>query len=72
MVKCNEKAYWIKNQCQQITSTVQSSLSETWVEMVLRTTLSWRAPGRGQIDNFWLKQLSATHTHLAAPFLKID
>jgi hypothetical protein len=28
-------------------------------------TLNWKVPGRDQISNIWLKQLTATHTHLA-------
>ena len=33
--------------------------------------LNWKAPGRDQIVNFWLKQLTATHTHLATLFNKL-
>ena len=35
------------------------------------TTLNWKAPGRDQIPNFWLKQLTATHRHIAAIFNKL-
>jgi hypothetical protein len=31
----------------------------------------WKAPGREQIPNFWLKQLTATHKHIAAIFNKL-
>jgi hypothetical protein len=34
-------------------------------------TLNWKAPGRDQIPNFWLKQLTATHWHIAAIFNKV-
>jgi hypothetical protein len=34
----------------------------------LRTTLNWKAPGRDQTANFWLKQLTATHKNIAALF----
>jgi len=38
----------------------------------LRTTLNWKFPGRDQIANFWLKQLTATHNkHIAALFNKL-
>jgi hypothetical protein len=37
----------------------------------LRTTLNWKAPGRDQIPNFWLKQLIAAHQHIAAIFNKL-
>ena len=37
----------------------------------LRTTLNWKAPGRDQIPNFWLKQLTATHRNIAAIFNKL-
>ena len=37
----------------------------------LRTTLNWKAPGRDQIPNFWLKQLTATLKHTAAIFNKL-
>jgi hypothetical protein len=39
--------------------------------MELKTTLNWKAPGRDQIPNFWLKQLTATHTYLATVFNKL-
>jgi hypothetical protein len=38
----------------------------------LRTTLNWKAPGRDQIANFWLKQLTASHKRIAALFKKIN
>jgi hypothetical protein len=31
----------------------------------------WKAPGRDKIPNFWLKQLTATHKHIAAIFNKL-
>ena len=37
----------------------------------LRTTLNWKDPERDQITNFWLKQLTATYKHMAAPFNKL-
>ena len=37
----------------------------------LRTTLNWKAPGRDQIASFWLKQLTATHKHIATLFNKL-
>ena len=37
----------------------------------LRTTLNRKAPGRDQIANFCLKQLTATHKHIAALFNKL-
>ena len=37
----------------------------------LRTTLNWKACGSDQIANFWLKQLTATHKHIAALFIKL-
>jgi hypothetical protein len=33
--------------------------------------LNWKAPGRDQIVNFWLKQLTQTHKHIAALFNKL-
>ena len=41
------------------------------VAEALRTTLNWKAPGRDQIPHFWLKQLTATHRHIAAIFNKL-
>ena len=41
------------------------------VAEALRTTLNWKAPGRDQIPNFGLKQLTATHRHIAAIFNKL-
>jgi len=41
------------------------------VAEALRTTLNWKAPGRDQKTNFWLKQLTATHKLIAALFNKL-
>ena len=38
------------------------------VAEALRTTLNWKVPGRDHIPNFWLKQLTATHKHVAEIF----
>ena len=46
-------------------------IREKDVAEALRTTLNWKAPGRDQIPNFWLKQLTATHKHIAAIFNKL-
>jgi hypothetical protein len=67
----NEEAYWIKNQYQQHPSMQWSPICERDVAEALRTTLNWEAPGRDQIANFWLKQLTATHKHIAALFNKL-
>jgi hypothetical protein len=41
------------------------------VAEALRTMLNWKALGRDQIPKFWLKQLTATHKHIAAIFNKL-
>jgi len=46
-------------------------ICEKDVAEMLRTSLKWKAPGRDQIANFWLKQLTATHKHIAALFNKL-
>jgi hypothetical protein len=33
--------------------------------------LNWKAPGRDQIPNFWLKQLTATRKYIAEIFTKL-
>jgi len=43
---------------------------EKEVAEALRTTLNWKVPGRDQIANFCLKQLTATHKYIAALFNK--
>ena len=48
-----------------------SPICEKDVAEALRTKLNWKAPGRGQIPNFWLKQLTATRRHIAAIFNKL-
>ena len=48
-----------------------SPACEKDVAEALRTTLNWKAPGRDQIANFWLKQLTATHKRIAALFNKL-
>jgi hypothetical protein len=70
-VSYNEGACWIKDQCQQNSSMEWSPICEKDVEEALRTTLNWKAPGRDQIPNFWLKQLTATHKHIAELFNKL-
>jgi len=67
-VQHNGKAHWIKNQYQQNSSMEWSQVCEKDVAKALRTTLNWKVPGREQIANFWLKQLTATHKHIAALF----
>jgi len=71
--KCsyNEEACWIKDQCQQNSSMEWSLICEKDVTEALRTTLNWKAPGREQIPNFWLKQLTATRKHIAKIFKKL-
>ena len=48
-----------------------SPISEKDVAEALRTTLTWKAPGRDKIPNFWLKELTAIHRHIAAIFNKL-
>ena len=48
-----------------------SPVCEEDVAEALRTTLNWKAPGRDQIVNIWLKQLTATHKPIAALFNKL-
>jgi hypothetical protein len=67
----NEEAYWIKNQHQQNSCMEWRPISETEVTMALQTTPNWKAPGRDQIPNFWLKQLMAKHKYLATLFNKL-
>jgi hypothetical protein len=69
-VSHNEEACWIKDQCQQNPSMEWSPICEKDVAEALRTKLNWKAPGRDQIPNFWLKQPTATHMHIAATFNK--
>jgi hypothetical protein len=67
----DEEANWIKNQRQQNPCMEWIPISETEVTIALRTTLNWKAPGRDQIPNFWLKQLTATHKYSAPVFNKL-
>jgi hypothetical protein len=69
-VRHNEEANWLKKQRQQNPCKEWSQISETEVTMALRT-LNWKAPERGQIPNFWLKQLTATHKYLVTLFNKL-
>jgi hypothetical protein len=69
--KLNREACWIKNQYQQNSSMEWSPVCEKDVAEVLRTRLNWKAPGRDQIVNFWLKQLTVPHKHIAALFNKL-
>ena len=64
-VSHNEEACWIKDQCQHNPSMEWSQIREKEVAEALRSPLSWKALGGDQIPNFWLKQLTATHKHIA-------
>jgi hypothetical protein len=44
-----------KKQYQKYSSMEWSPVCEKDVAEVLRTTLNWKAPGREQMVNFWLK-----------------
>jgi len=70
-VQYNGEVHWIKNQYQQNTSMEWSPVLEKYVAKALRTTLNWKVPRRDQIANFWPKQLTATHKHIAAVFNKL-
>jgi len=70
-VQQNGEAHWIKNQYQQNPSMEWSPVCEKDSAEALRTTLNWKAPGRDQIASFWLKQLTATHKHIATLFNKL-
>jgi hypothetical protein len=48
-----------------------SPVCEKYVVEALRTTLNWKAPGRDEIVNFRLKQLTAMHKNIAALFNKL-
>jgi len=70
-VQHNAEAHWIEIQYKQNPSTEWGPVCEKDVADALRTTLNWKAPGRDQIAKFWLKQLTATHKHIAALFNKL-
>ena len=70
-VQHNGETCWIKNQYQQNSSMEWSPVCEKDIAEVLRTTQNCKAPGRDQIANFWLKQLTATHKHIAALFNRL-
>jgi len=59
----NEEAYWIKDQCQHNPSMEWSPIFEKQIAEALRTTLSWKAPGRDQIPIFGLSNLQQ-HTNI--------
>jgi hypothetical protein len=67
----NGEACWIKDQSQENPSMDWSPVCEKDIAEALRTTLHWKVPGRDQIPKFWLKQLTATHKHIAAVFNKL-
>jgi hypothetical protein len=70
-VSHNEEACWIKDKCQHNPSMEWSPICEKEAVEALRSTLSWKAPGKDLILNFWLKQLTATHKHIAGIFNKL-
>ena len=70
-VQHNGKEHRIENQHQQNPSLQWSPVCDKDVAHALITTLNWKAPGRDQMANFWLKQLTATHKHTVALFNKL-
>jgi len=70
-VQHSGEAHWIENQYQQNPSMDWSPVCEKDVAGALRKTLNWKTPGRDQIANFWLKQLTATHKRMATLFNKL-
>ena len=67
----NEKVCWIKDQDQSHPTMEWKQVCEKDMAEALRTTLNWKAPGKDQISNFWLKQLTKTHKYMAALFIKL-
>jgi hypothetical protein len=67
----NGEAGWIKNQYQQNPSMEWSPICAKDIADELTKMLNWKDPGRDQIPNFWFKQLTATHRHIAAIFNKL-
>jgi hypothetical protein len=71
IVQHYEAACWIKNQYQRNPGMEWSPVCEKDVAEALRATLNWKAPGREQIPNFWLKKFKATHKYIAVIFNKL-
>jgi hypothetical protein len=59
-VKHNGEVHWVENQYHQNPSMEWSPVCQKDVAKALRITPNWKAPGRDQIANFSLKQLTAT------------
>ena len=57
----NEKVCWIKDQDQSHPTMEWKQVCEKDMAEALRTTLNWKAPGKDQISNFWLKKLQHTN-----------
>jgi len=58
-VQHNGEMHWIKSEYQQNPSMEWSPVCEKDIAEALRTMLNWKASGRNQIANFWLKQLNS-------------
>jgi len=58
-----EEACWIKDQCQQNPSMEWNPICEKEVVEALRSTLNWKAPGRGIYQIFGLSNLQQ-HTSI--------
>jgi hypothetical protein len=41
------------------------------IVIIIIIIINWKAPGRDQIPNVWLKQLTTTHKHIAELFNKL-
>ena len=67
----NEKACCIKDQDQSHPTMEWKQVCEKDITEALRSTLNWKTPGKDQISNFWLKQLTTTHKYMAAIFNRL-
>lgn len=66
-IKHNEEAEWIRKFKCNSEMTWRNITAEE-VKAVIKNTSNWKAPGPDKINNFWLKQFTATHRELTRIF----
>ena len=64
----NKEAAWISDEklmMSEITEPKWEKITEETISLICRRLANWKAPGKDQVQNFWIKKLTALHPTLA-------
>lgn len=68
----NEEAHWItKIEGEEIPEMEWPEITSIDVKEAIDRTHNWKAAGPDKVPNFWLKELTTTHKHLAKEYSKL-